>query len=70
MAISFKNIIAQLIFNVPLLSNPRNNLAGKRLMTQKFLATPLSNSMILPLGMVHFSLIILYNISDITIFMS
>jgi hypothetical protein len=41
MAIIFKNIVAQLIFNCPLLLSPRNNLAGKRLMTRKFLATPL-----------------------------
>jgi hypothetical protein len=30
-----------LAFNCPLLPNSQNNLAGKRPMTQKFLATPL-----------------------------
>jgi len=44
MAIIFKNILAQLIFNCPLLPSPRNNLAGKWPMTQKFLATPLNSN--------------------------
>ncbi len=39
MATSFKNIVTPLIFNLPLLLNLRNNLAGKRPMTEKFLAT-------------------------------
>jgi hypothetical protein len=36
-----KKIVAQLILNCPLLPSAQNNLAGKRLMAQKFLATPL-----------------------------
>jgi hypothetical protein len=32
---SFKNILAQSIFNCPLLPSARNNLAAKRPMTQK-----------------------------------
>jgi len=41
MGISFEKVVGQLIFNCPLLPNPRNSLAGKRPITQKFLATPL-----------------------------
>jgi hypothetical protein len=42
MVISLKKIIAQLVFNCPLLPTTQNILAGKRPMTQKFLATPLA----------------------------
>jgi hypothetical protein len=41
MVISFKKVIAHLIFNCPLLPSPQNNLARKWPMTKKFLATPL-----------------------------
>ncbi len=41
MAVSFKKIMAQLVFNYPLLPTPQNNLARKRSMTPEFLATPL-----------------------------
>jgi hypothetical protein len=41
MAVSFKNIMAQLVFNCPLLPTPQNNLARKWPMTPEFLDTPL-----------------------------
>jgi hypothetical protein len=34
------------VFNCPLLPSPQNNLAGKRPMTPKFLATPLCASVL------------------------
>jgi hypothetical protein len=37
----FKKIMAQLVFNCPLLPTPQNNLARKRPMTSESLATPL-----------------------------
>ncbi len=40
MAVSFKKIVAQLVFNCPLLPTSQNNLARKRPMTSEFLATP------------------------------
>ncbi len=41
MAVSFKKMMAQLVFNCPLLLTPQNNLARKRPMTPESLATPL-----------------------------
>ena len=44
MAVSFKKIMAQLVFDCLLLPTPQNNLARKRPMTPESLATPLIGS--------------------------